>query len=504
MLALWIVLNAENNIPRIPLKEYAIEGSPEAATVWSLKTIFTSNKAKDIPISSYKIEGDSPCTIQNGSIFVKEYSTHFDSYKINDFAVIDSTLYYLSNFKVYSMDINKLAAKVAVERKKVLDMAPYKFTSMRVANFSNNELVFFFMNKGLELFYVPLEPSSGEAYSLSTTNIQLRDINEHTKITTYKDFIFIPSGRQGLLVYKYDTTKKLLEHIKTFDFTEDVRDFALLKFGNAVMGAIADYTKGLILFNIKFPSIDASDINTYNEFSNVKSLALIKKTNKVKILILFDYTSQISKYTLITLNKQYELSQDYTKVLEATSHYLDAYNYNAAIIMSRSISIVDLNEDVNDSKGSIWNQEISNARIHYMKDQGELLFGVGDMKLFLAEIVQIQRHLVCHKGADDYNFTVIGRSTDCSQVGSGQNCDYQVKVEYKVAKKKVEKEEKKKTEEGGFSGMSLFLLFLFIIPATVVLTLVIKNYTERNMLSRGYNEVVKETGSITKSHHSSV
>jgi hypothetical protein len=515
----FVALSAENNVPRIPLNEYVVEANPEASTVWSLETIFASRKTKNAFISSYRIEGNSPCIIQDGDIFLKEYSSYLDDHRINDFDIIESTLYYLSEFKVYSIDIRKLitneaVAKVEVERKKVLDIAPYNFSSMRVARFSNNELVFFFLGKGLELFYVPLNLLTNEPYPLSTTDIQLEEINEHTKIITYQDFIFIPSGKQGLLVYKYQTNKKLLQYVKKFDFTANVRDFSLLKMKNKVLGAIADYSKGLIIFEIQFPSVDTQNIQTFSGFIKIKSLELIKKKNKVKVLMLIDHERYTSKYTSITLNDNSGFTQDHTKILDGIANYIDSSNDNAVIVMGRSMLVMDIDKEMNNPEGSIWNQMISNAGIYSIKDHGELIFGVGDMRFFLTGIMHVKEYLMCNKEINPYNFTILGRSNDCSQIDSTQSCDYQVKAEYKKVeeqaekekekKRKEEEEEEKKMVEEGFSGLSVLLLFLIVVLLTVILTLVVKGYIDKNGQSRKYDEIIKETGTARNIQHAGI
>lgn len=503
-----------DNAPRSFLGEHILEVSPGSSTVWDLNAIFSSYKLNGSLINSYSIVGESPCIVQESNMFIRESTNFLEMRKIKDFDLTDTELFYLSNYKVYSIQLSDLIKNDESKLKKVLDVAPYNFTTMRVASFSNKELVFFFMNRGHELFYIPFEPKSGEPFSLKATDVPFYDIKEHTKIKVYQDYIFIPTGRQGLFVYKYDTRTKSLEYIKTFDFTTDTRDFFLQTIDNRQIGIVADYTKGLILFDLSLNSMSASNMKTHGEFTSVRSIAVIDAN---KVLMLIDTDDQMTKQVLITLRKDKGFSYDYTKLLGDAANYIDSSSETAAIVTPNKVVVVGASKVSSAASGHLDNQKSTNAKIRDVDGLGKWLFGVSNSKLFLAEVALVKDFLMCYGQPEDQKFTVLGRSNDCAQLGSVKACDYEISMRYRLeqikppedndtnksneSKEKPIDEPKKEAGEKvvqlveveeGYSGSSIILLLLILIPITVIATIAIKRCVDEKNPATNYEKVNKE------------
>lgn len=515
-------LVAGNHVPRLYLGEHILKASPGSSIAWDLDAIFSSYKLNGSLISSYNIEGESPCIIQESNMFVRKPQNSLETRKIQDFDLTATELFYLSDFRIYSIKLIDLIKNNEQEPKKVLDITPYNFSIMRVADFSNNDLVLFFMGRGDELFYIPIEPKSGEPFILKSTDIPFYDIREHTKIKVHQDYVFIPAGRQGLFVYKYNIRTHLLEFIKTFDFTTDTRDIFLQAIDNRQIAIVADYNKGLILFDLNLASMSTSNMKTYEEFTSVRSIAAID-TNKV--LMLIDGDDKTTRQVLITLNKDKGFTHDYTKILEDTANYIDSNSEIVSIVTPKKVVIVGTSKISSIASGHLDYQKSTNVKIRGVDGFGKWLFGVSNSRLFLAEIVLVKDFLMCYGQPEDQRFTILGRTDGRTQLGSVTIFDYELSMRYRLEpiessesndtnksdntkEKPIEngfpegKSKNMKTEtvvqvvevEEGYSAGFVIFLLLILVPIVVFGTLVIKRYANEKNLTANYEKVDKEMG----------
>ena len=489
-----VLLIPAKSIPVISLNEQVLQIPSNIATVWDLQSFFTSSEIHIGEIISYNITDESPCVIEESDTFFEESESYTNGYNIQSYDVINTDLYFLSGYKIYRFDIPNLG-KRDLEIKKVIDIAPYNFSYMKVRKLPNDDIIFLLMSEDSELFYMGYNTTKGEQYSMQSIDIPFKAFNNHMKIGIYEEYIFIPAGRKGLFVYKYNKDTKVLDHVKNFDFVYDARDILLEAVNDKLMGIVADYNKGLITFNLHKTNMDPSNVIIHSQYSKVKSIALISQHGTTKIPMLIHISNKLTKYLTLTLNldQQIKFSEEQSKLLNGWSNYVDKNNEYAIIIMNNYVTVIDTKNNISRNI-----EGVDHVRMEKLNEHMDRLIGIDGSKIVLMKMPSRKSILLCHEGEKNYTFTILGRSDKCRLVSGPDSegyCDYSVHVKYLV--KIVEVEQEEDTEDvkesyEGISGFAVLLLFLIIIPVTVIAIVFGRKYINENYGLKEYGEVGQE------------
>jgi len=477
------------SIPVVPLNKKALQIPSNIGTVWDLQSLFTSSEIHIGDIISYNIKGESPCVIEESGIFFEKSESYTNRYNIQSYDIIDTNLYFLSNYKIHRFDILNLVNKRDIAVKEIVDITPYNLSYMKAGKVTNDDIIFLFMSKDSELFYMGYNNKRGEQYSIRAINIPFKAFNNDMRIVIYEKYIFIPAGREGLFVYKYDGDTKVLDHVKNFDFVYDARDIVLKAVNNKLIAIVADYHKGLITFNLYKTNMDSSNVKIHPQYAKVKSIALISEHETTKIPMLIDMSDRLSKYVTLTLNfdEEIKFSEEQSKLISGQANYVNGNNEYAIISMNNYATVINTRNSISNNTKSA-----DHVRIEKLNEHMDRLIGISGSKIVLMKMPRRKALLLCHEGKMNYTFTILGRSNKCRLVvGSNSEgyCDYSMHVNYSV--KIVEEEDVKESCEG-ISRFTVLLLLLIIIPVTVIVAVLGKKYINGNNRLKKYGNVGQE------------
>jgi hypothetical protein len=184
---------------QIPIAEAVIEGGTNSASIWSMKSIFGSTVSNKI--STYHIDGDTPCFTQNPYLVLKNSLIYEEQSEIYDFSIIDHTIYYLTESKVFSLSvINYLNEKVK-KGTEVAVFAPNSFTYLHALKLPNSDIAI--LLKGSEPTFSYIVLTKGEVKPIQQTLGLFAGFNEDMRIVMYENYVFIPAGANGIIMYRY-------------------------------------------------------------------------------------------------------------------------------------------------------------------------------------------------------------------------------------------------------------------------------------------------------------
>jgi len=446
---------------QIRIAEIVMEASVSSASLWSMRSIFgldVSNK-----ISAYHINGDSPCFAQNPYLTLKNFLVYEEQSEIYDFAIVDNIIYYLTDTKIFSLDLVDYTYKRFNKGTELISFNPGSFIYLYAFKLPNSDVAIFVKGSEPDFFYI-IHTKGGETKAIRLALGLFSGFTGDMRVVMYENYVFIPAGTSGIIMYRYIEEANRFVQMMVFNDLKDPRDVAVknLVDKNKLLVIVADYEKGLVTFTIDLKSYSFSKTNVTEEFVKAKSISMIPKDDNDTLLIIMDALGGSSKYVVLSLNTNtMEMNYDQIRLLDGVVHYGDITNEYASIIMENSVMVLNILHQEDSMVGYINSQGVNNAKLLEVEYGGIFLVYGRSNEILIADVVANSGYLICRPEtkSKSYNFTILGQGKNCKTEDSKtlSNCYYTAKATLNI----VDKDSLK----------SLILIGVIIGIAVVIFTL---------------------------------
>ena len=319
ILSFLFIQSLANNVPRIKLESKELECALNTNNAWSLDTIFDFPIKEKPIIDSYNIEGSSPCIIQDPYLSLRELFMYADTKEIKDFDITDYHIYYVADNKIYRADLYKILDNEVDEANVVFSFDSSDFTYMSVYNFKNQDIIFL---KDNEFKFYYLFDVLNKNPTLKIIPEQFPKFTDQMKLTFYKDLIFVPTGTDGIYIYKYSESTSKIKLEKILTLADDAQDIALKEVNGKIFAVIADYNQGMISFNLDLNTYTESNVKVWKEFIKIKSVVWTASELENKLLLVIDGLGVVTKFSILLLNleSEFKFSYDQIKLMDGLAN----------------------------------------------------------------------------------------------------------------------------------------------------------------------------------------
>ena len=443
-------------VPNIFLREKKLQAVISSSVGWGLESLFTPEEIKNYGMKNIRIEGSSPCSINEPSFEIVKQNVHKDSSSIIDFAVIDDFIYYMtkSMLKAYKYNPNRLSSNNNLYF--YISMMEHNYTYFDALKFSNGDILFFFKDTEPYFSHAIYKPSTGQLEPILRTDGLYKEFTTEMKLSVFKDYIFIPAGINGLYMYQYMTDTRKLRFISQLNFrygTEtqpDIRDVAVSSNPNANDGELivilADYNKGIVVSSLYASSLTTNQISLLPEFVKTKSVVWQKQGKENTLILISEGLDEFTKFTVLSFTlgtRQADFKYEQINILDGVAQYGDASDQYTAILMPSSLMVTRQKASSSNDVKYVNSPDISHAKIYAHNSYfGVLLFYTKGSEINTYSIVNSYGFLVCQTKAKEtiYDFRILARSNSCPLTSPSENttlpeCDYEIYVNMVVSEK---------------------------------------------------------------------
>eukprot|EP00826_Nyctotherus_ovalis_P008310 TRINITY_DN12146_c0_g2_i9.p1 TRINITY_DN12146_c0_g2~~TRINITY_DN12146_c0_g2_i9.p1 ORF type:complete len:510 (+),score=126.75 TRINITY_DN12146_c0_g2_i9:83-1612(+) len=423
---------------KIPVAAAILEAEVESTGVWSMKSIFGQSMSNRI--SSYMLEENTPCLVQNPHLALKNSHTYEESSEVHDFSIVDDTVYYVTGTSVYSLNIFDLARGKAQRGTTVLRFTEGSYTYLHALKLPNSDVIIFL--KGTEPFlsYI-IVTKDNETRPIETTYEMFAKFTEEMRMVIYDNYVFIPAGTNGIVLYRYNPAAHILTYVHSFNNMQDARDLAIkpLKDKSELLIVVADYEEGLVTFTVSGEELNAGARTVTKEFVKAKSVSMVPRGEDETLLIIMDALGGASKYVVLSLNvESMKMQYEQIRLLDGVVHYGDITDEYASIIMDNSVMVLKILQEEDAMVGYINSQGVSNAKLFKSGQESNWVVHSRKNEIIVADLIASSGFLICRTGvkARSYNFTIYGHSKNCRlEDQTILNCYYTAAVVVNVVNK---------------------------------------------------------------------
>jgi len=424
---------------QLPIAKIVIEANVNSPLLWSMKSIFGSDLSNKI--SAYYINGDSPCFAQSPYLTLKNFLVYEEQSEIYDFAIVDSTIYYLTDTKIFSLNLLDHAYKRFNKGTELISFNPGSFTYLYAFKLPNSDVAIFVKGSEPDFFYI-IHSKEGEMRTIRLALGLFSGFTGDMRVIMHENYIFIPAGTSGVIMYRYIEDTKRFIHMMAFNDLKDARDVAVksLVDKKKLLLIVADYEKGLVTFTIDLKNYNFSKTNVIEEFVKAKSISMIPENKNDRLLIIMDALGGASRYVVLSLNTNtMEMNYDQIRLLDGVVHYGDITNEYASIIMDNSVMVLNILHQEDTMVGYINSQGVNNAKLLELDYGGIYLIYSRSNEIFMADVIANSGYLICRPEIKTklYNFTILGQAKNCkTEDGKALlNCYYTASIKLTIVDK---------------------------------------------------------------------
>eukprot|EP00826_Nyctotherus_ovalis_P007082 TRINITY_DN11746_c0_g1_i6.p1 TRINITY_DN11746_c0_g1~~TRINITY_DN11746_c0_g1_i6.p1 ORF type:complete len:514 (+),score=128.01 TRINITY_DN11746_c0_g1_i6:135-1676(+) len=449
MLVFWIFLwyhtlaFIDIGIPRIKVEDQNFEADVKSTSVWSMSSLF--GRAAASQISSYQLEGWSSCLVQNPHLGLKNLYTYNESTEILDFSIVNGQIYYLTKNSVKMLGISAPIKKSNQMGTVIKEVEGFSY--LHVLTVDNDKLLIFLKSWNESLSYMTVEQNEVVS-EIFTTESYFGEFTDTMQMKLYENFVMIPAGKNGLLVYKYDTGAMKLEYKGKLIETGDIRDFALTysESRNSLVVLIADYEQGLIIMDVDKSTlgeskVEAVEVDKKEELINIKSVLLFDDDGKDKLLVIVDAMGGSSKYAILSLElgENIGLSFMQMRLIDGVASFGDYNRGFVSVIMPNSIMISKVTYEGDSMVAYLNYYSVNNAKITKMPNHVNpcLLYSYKS-QLVATKIVANDGYLICQtdERTGTSKFSVLGQAKNCRvNMRTIDNCYYDKAISLHIVDK---------------------------------------------------------------------
>lgn len=423
---------------KIPIAAAILEAEVESTAVWSMKSIFGQSMSNRI--SSYMLEDNTPCLVQNPHLALKNSHVYEESSAVHDFSIVDDMVYYVTGTSVHSLNVFDLARGKAERAAAVLGFTEGSYTYLHALKLPNSDVIIFL--KGTEAFlsYIVIT-KDGEKTEVETTYELFAKFTEEMRMVAHDNYVFVPAGTNGIVLYRYNPSTRLLVYVHSFNNVQDARDLALkpLKDKSELLIVVADYEEGLVTFTASGEELNAGAKSVTKEFVKAKSVSMVPRGEDETLLIIMDALGGASKYMVLSLNvESMRMQYEQIRLLDGVVHYGDITDEYASIIMDNSVMVLKILQEEDTMVGYINSQGVSNAKLFRSGQERNWVIHSRRNEIIVADLVASSGFLICRTGvkARSHNFTIFGQSKNCRlEDQTVLNCYYTAAVIVNVVNK---------------------------------------------------------------------
>ena len=414
-------------IPRVQLEEDSLEIEIDSTTGLSMKSLFGSDYEKKI--TSYQLQGLSPCIAQNPFLTLKDLYTYKDEeLSIIDFTILDENIFYITFNQLKSINSMVPAYDPTQKAINLVDISSHYFSYINAFKLGNDDIIIFLSNEKKNLSYLIIDQATKKVSPISTTENYFEEFTDDMKMAVLENYVLIPAGKKGVVVYVYNITEKILVYKGILKQLKDARDIVLKRsqIRNSIVAIVADYEQGLITLDIAENTIDehleydivAEIADAKREFINAKFVTMFKNDNEDNLLLITDAVDGSSKYILLTvdLGNIIDIMYYQIKLIDGVDNFGDSGEGFFSVILPNSVMIIKANQLSSSIMGYITKPGVNNAKLLKLSDSVDPYVIYGHKNEIVA--VQLKNSggfLLCQTPSipKTYKFNVLGSAKSC-------------------------------------------------------------------------------------------
>eukprot|EP00826_Nyctotherus_ovalis_P022091 TRINITY_DN17236_c0_g1_i10.p1 TRINITY_DN17236_c0_g1~~TRINITY_DN17236_c0_g1_i10.p1 ORF type:complete len:519 (+),score=114.98 TRINITY_DN17236_c0_g1_i10:174-1730(+) len=480
-----------------------LQVSPNSSSSWDLADLFASknstNAIKEKRISSFRVEGPSPCTVDDPALLLSAMLFLEDDLEILDFATVDNNLYYVTEDGIYRVDARE--GDMIESLTKIASIIDERFSYIEAFKLSDGRVLLMLKGVSSQFAYVVTSRTNIGEPKISYIGGSFDTFTEDMKLTMVSDHLLIPAKTKGIYLYAYERPTRSLRHLKTFS-SIDIQDItAAPSSKDRIVGYLCDFRNGIAPYELNLESMEMNHREFMEEFIGAKTVSWISHAKDDKLLVIQEGLYGSGKVAVLSINLQNltDLKYDNIRLLDGTPRYGNAGNQYTSIVMPYSVFVMENNEK-SDSMYKYFNIEnVSHAKI-YNNGEHSWLISAFDNQIIGTYIFRHDGFLVCEVESNIKNneFFILGHSHVC---GADENnvaiksCYYRVNVTLQLWSKSYH-EVIAKYE---FTGLIIILVAFALIVALVVFCIrVIKMASQAQNILQGYSTADLEPSPTTR------
>lgn len=414
--------------------------SSNSSSSWDLADFFAAqnspNAIKEKRINSFRVEGSSPCTVNDPALLLSTTLYLEDDLEILDFAVVDNNVYYVTEDGVFRVDARK--EDMIESLTKIASATDERFSYIEGFKLSDGKVLLMLKGANSQFAYVVTASTNIDESKVSYIGGTFDTFADDMKLTVVNDHLFIPARTRGIHVHVYDRPTRSLRHLKTFS-SIDVQDITAVSGGkDKIVGYLCDFRSGIASYELNLESMEMTRSAFMEEFVGTRTVSWISHAENNKLLVVQEGLHGSGKVAVLSVNMQNltDLKYDSIRLLDGTPRYGNAGRQYTSIVMPYSVFIMENNEKSDSMYKYINIENVSHARI-YSNGEHSWLISAFDNQIIGTYIFKHDGFLVCEVESEIKNneFFILGHSHVCGVDENNvaiRSCYYRVNVTLKL------------------------------------------------------------------------